>query len=220
GYRRQDLPETKLRYALNSLQFNFSSTMYDQQDQVEFRYMLEGLETKWSAWSNRSEKEYTNLPAGTYVFRVKSRNGMGNESEEQTFSFRVTPPWYAHPVSYALYGGLLLVFIFWLLRIQRKKLKERHRDELHVRQLEIEKKEKEVIKIRNEKLEKELSLKEKELENLTMNIIQRGEVLSKIKDNITQTMNRLEDKETQQNFKQLNRLIRSAERTNEDWEKF
>ncbi|NGM64607.1 two-component regulator propeller domain-containing protein [Sphingobacterium sp. SGR-19] len=220
GYRRHDMYSMKLRYAFNSLQFIFSSTMYDQQEQVEFSYMLEGLETKWSAWSNRSEKEYTNLPAGTYVFRVKSRNGMGNESEEQTFSFRVAPPWYAHPVSYVFYGGVLLVFIFWLLSIQRKKLKARHQDELHVRQLEIEKKEKEVIKLRNEKLEAELGFKDKELANLTMNIIQRGEVLSKIKDNITQTMNRLEDKEAQQNFKQLIRLIRSAERTNDDWEKF
>ncbi|PRD49185.1 two-component regulator propeller domain-containing protein [Sphingobacterium haloxyli] len=220
GYRYKDISSTKLRYAFNSLQFSFSSTMYDQQDQVEFSYMLEGLETKWSAWSNRSEKEYTNLPAGAYVFRVKSRNGMGNESEEQTFYFRVAPPWYAHPVSYVLYGVLFLIFIFWILRIQRKKLKERHRDELHVRQLEIEKKEKEVIKLRNEKLEAELGFKDKELANLTMNIIQRGEVLSKIKDNINQTMNRLEDKEAQQNFKQLIRLIRSAERTNDDWEKF
>lgn len=220
GYRYQHVPDTKLRYAFNSLQFNFSSTMYDQQEQVEFRYMLEGLETKWSAWSNRSEKEYTNLPAGTYVFKVKSRNGMGNESEEQQFSFRVAPPWYAHPVSYVLYAVLFLVFIFWLLGVQRKKLKERHRDELHVRQLEIEKKEKEVIKLRNEKLEVELGFKDKELANLTMNIIQRGEVLRKIKDNVTQTMNRLEDKEGQQNFRQLIRLIRSAERTNDDWEKF
>src|SRR5690606_3211772 len=79
GYRHQDISNIKLRYAFNSLQFNFSSTMYDQQDQMEFSYMLEGLETKWSAWSNKSEKEYTNLPAGMYVFKVKSRNGMGNE---------------------------------------------------------------------------------------------------------------------------------------------
>src|SRR5690606_3264620 len=210
GYQHIDVPDKELRYAFNSLQFNFSSTMYDQQEQVEFSYMLEGLETKWSAWSNRSEKEYTNLPAGTYVFKVKSRNGMGNESEEQRFSFRVAPPWYAHPISYMLYVGLLLVFIFWLLGLQRKKLKERYRDELHVRQLEIEKKEKEVIKLRNEKLEAELGFKDKELANLTMNIIQRGEVLRKIKDNVSQTMNRLEDKEGQQNFRQLIRLIRSA----------
>lgn len=220
GYRHQKVPGNSLKYVFNSLQFNFSSTMYDQQDQVEFSYMLEGLETKWSAWSNRGEKEYTNLPAGMYVFKVKSRNGMGNESEEQRFSFSVAPPWYAHPVSYMLYAGLFIVFIFWLLSVQRKKLKERHRDELHVRQLEIEKKEKEVIKLRNEKLEAELGFKDKELANLTMNIIQRGEVLRKIKDNVTQTMNSLEDKEAQQNFKQLIRLIRSAERTNDDWEKF
>ncbi len=220
GYRDQDIASTTLRYAFNSLQFNFSSTMYDQQEQVEFSYMLEGLETKWSAWSNRSEKEYTNLPAGAYVFRVKSRNGMGNESEEKTFPFRVAPPWYAHPISYMLYGGLLLVFIFWLLSIQRKKLKERHQDELHVRQLEIEKKEKEVIRLRNEKLEAELGFKDKELANLTMNIIQRGEVLRKIKDNVSQTMSRLEDKDAQQNFRQLIRLLRSAEKANDDWEKF
>src|SRR5690606_13437249 len=123
-------------------------------------------------------------------------------------------------ISYMLYVGLLLVFIFWLLGLQRKKLKERYRDELHVRQLEIEKKEKEVIKLRNEKLEAELGFKDKELANLTMNIIQRGEVLRKIKDNVSQTMNRLEDKEGQQNFRQLIRLIRSAERTNDDWDKF
>lgn len=220
GYQHREAASTKLSYAFNSLQFNFSSTMYDQQDQVEFSYMLEGLETSWSAWSNRSEKEYTNLPSGAYVFKVKSRNGMGNESEQQTFSFRIAPPWYAHPVSYVLYGVLFLLFISWLLGVQRKKLKERHQDELHVRQLEIEKKEKEVIKLRNEKLEAELGFKDKELANLTMNIIQRGEVLRKIKDNITQTMNRLEDKEGQQDFKQLIRLIRSAERTNDDWEKF
>lgn len=220
GYQHQEVQTSKLRYAFNSLQFNFSSTMYDQQDQVEFSYILEGLETKWSAWGNRSEKEYTNLPSGAYIFKVKSRNGMGNESDEQTFLFRVAPPWYGHPVSYVVYGVLFLLFISWLLGIQRKKLKERHQDELHVRQLEIEKKEKEVIKLRNEKLEAELGFKDKELANLTMNIIQRGEVLRKIKDNVTQTMNRLEDMEGQQNFKKLIRLIRSAEKANDDWEKF
>ena len=220
GYRYQGEHTEKLPHAFNSLQFNFSSTMYDQQAQVEFSYLLEGLETQWSTWSNKSDKEYTNLPSGSYVFKVKSRNGMGNESEEQIFSFRVAPPWYAHPVSYVLYGVLFLVFIFWILSIQRKKLKERHRDELHVRQLEMEQKEKEVIKLRNEKLEAELGFKDKELANLTMNIIQRGEVLHKIKDSITQTMNRMEDKEVQQNFRQVIRLIRSAERVNDDWEKF
>lgn len=220
GYQKQSMSGTNLKYAFNSLQFSFSSTLYEQQDQVEFSYILEGLETKWSAWSNRSEKEYTNLPAGNYVFKVKSRNGMGNESEEQVFSFRISPPWYAHPIAFILYGVLFLAFILWLLGIQRKKLKKRHQDELHVRQLEIEMKEKEVIKLRNEKLEAELGFKDKELASLTMNIIQRGEVLSKIKDNISQTMNRLEDKEAQSDFRKLIRLIRSAERTNEDWEQF
>src|SRR5690606_20305519 len=107
--------------------------LYDQQDQVEFSYMLEGLENNWSAWSNKSDKEYTNLQAGTYIFKVKSRNGMGNESEVQIYTFRVNPPWYTHPISYFLYTVLIVLFIFWLLNVQRKKLKQRHQDELHLR---------------------------------------------------------------------------------------
>lgn len=220
GHAIDSTSNIRLAYGFNSLQFDFSATLYDQQDQVEFSYILEGLENNWSAWSNRSEKEYTNLPAGTYVFKVKSRNGMGNESEVQTYAFRVNPPWYAHPVSFVLYLVLVVFFMFWLLNMQRRKLKQRHQDELHLQQLEIEKKEKEVIKLRNEKLEAELGFKDKELANMTMNIIQRGEVLTKIKDSIGQTMIHVEDEEAQGKFRQLTRLIRSAERTNDDWEKF
>src|SRR5690606_26663987 len=128
--------------------------------------------------------EYTNLPAGDYVFKVKSRNGMGNESDVYAFSFHIAPPWYAHPLSYIAYALLVVALMWWLLNIQRKKLRERHQGELRLRQLEIEKKEKEVIKLRNEKLEAELGFKDRELANLTMNIIQRGEVLNKIKDSV------------------------------------
>jgi ligand-binding sensor domain-containing protein/DNA-binding CsgD family transcriptional regulator len=220
GYKSGNDIYPRLGYAANSLQFSFSSPMYEQQEQVEFSYVLEGLETRWSTWSNRSEKEYTNLPAGDYVFKVKSRNGMGNESDVYAFSFHIAPPWYAHPLSYIAYALLAVALMWWLLNMQRKKLRERHQGELRLRQLEIEKKEKEVIKLRNEKLEAELGFKDRELANLTMNIIQRGEVLNKIKDNVTNTMQRLEDKEAQQNFRQLIRLIRSAEKANEDWNKF
>jgi len=220
GNGSSHMEERRIPYSFNTVQFEFSSTIYEQQEQVEFSYLLEGLETKWSTWSNKGEKEYTNLRPGTYVFKVKSRNGMGNESIEEIISFIVSPPWYLHPAMFVLYSIFFISFPFWILAMQRKKLRRLHQQELQLTQLEIEKKEKEVIKLRNQNLETELGYMDKELANLTMNIIQRGEALGKIKDGINKSIEGLKDNELKSNFKQLTRIIRSAEQTNEDWEKF
>jgi len=213
GNGSTDAEERKIPNAFNTVHFEFSSTNYEQQEQVEYSYLLDGLETKWSTWSNKGDKEYTNLRPGDYVFKVKSRNGVGNESEESTIAFTVAPPWYLHPLMYVLYAIFFISFPFWILAMQRKKLRRVHQQELQLTQLEIEKKEKEVIKLRNQNLEAEIGYMDKELANLTMNIIQRGEALGKIKEGI-------KDTELKSNFKQLTRIIRSAEQTNDDWEKF
>lgn len=212
--------DRKISNAFNTVHFEFSSTNYEQQEQVEYSYLLDGLETKWSSWSNKGEKEYTNLGPGDYVFKVKSRNGVGNESEEATIAFTVAPPWYMHPFMYVLYAIFFISFPFWILAMQRKKLRRVHQQELQLTQLEIEKKEKEVIKLRNQNLEAEIGYMDKELANLTMNIIQRGEALGKIKEGINRSMEGIKDAELKSNFKQLTRIIRSAEQTNDDWEKF
>lgn len=212
--------DRKIPNAFNTVHFEFSSTNYEQQEQVEYSYLLDGLETKWSSWSNKGEKEYTNLGPGDYVFKVKSRNGVGNESEEATIAFTVAPPWYLHPFMYVLYAIFFISFPFWILAMQRKKLRRVHQHELQLTQLEIEKKEKEVIKLRNQNLEAEIGYMDKELANLTMNIIQRGEALGKIKEGINRSMEGIKDAELKSNFKQLTRIIRSAEQTNDDWEKF
>ena len=220
GYGLKDTSEKTIANAFNTVLFEFSSTIYEQQENVEFSYILEGLEKNWSSWSNKSDKEYTNLPPGHYVFKVKSRNGIGNESKEEVISFCIAPPWYFHPVMFVLYGIFFISFPFWILAMQRKKLRRLHQQELQHTQLQIEKKEKEVIKLRNENLEAEIGYMDKELANLTMNIIQRGEALGKIKESINKTIEGLKDNELKSNFKLLVRIIRSAEQTNEDWEKF
>lgn len=220
GNGHKESKERKIPYAFNTIHFEFSSTNYEQQEQVEYSYLLEGLETQWSSWSNKGEKEYTNLRPGDYVFKIKSRNGVGNESIEEFISFTISPPWYLHPLMFVLYAIFFISFPFWILAMQRRKLRRLHQQELQVRQLEIEKKEKEVIKLRNQNLEAEIGYMDKELANLTMNIIQRGEALGKIKDGVNKSIEGLKDHELKTNFKQLTRIIRSAEQTNEDWEKF
>lgn len=209
-----------LDYQANSFHFSFSTTLYDQQDNVEFSYVLEGFDDGWSTWSNRSEKEYTNLPPGQYVFNVKSRNTKGNESAVSSYPFVITPPWYANAVSYTIYALLICLLLFLLFKWQKRKLQQKHQRELYLNQLELDQREKEVVRLKNEKLEAEIDFKNKELANMTMHLVQRGEVLTKIKETILSVVKKHDFSDSTINFRQLIRLIRNAERTDEDWEQF
>ncbi|SKB26063.1 Y_Y_Y domain-containing protein [Parapedobacter luteus] len=220
GHRAPHTPTPTLHYRSNSLHFSFATTLYDQQENVEFSYLLEGFDRAWSTWSNRSEKEYTNLPPGQYVFKVKSRNSNGNESDTDTYSFVIAPPWYSNPVSHTIYCVLVGLAIFLLFKWQKKKLQRKHDHELYLSQLELDRSEKEVVRLQNEKLEAEIAFKNKELANMTMHLIQRGEVLSKIKETILAVVKKHDFPDSTINFRQLIRLIRTAERTEEDWEQF
>src|SRR5690606_5432759 len=220
GYKTSDITSPTLDYRSNSFHFAFATTLYDQQDNVEFSYMLEGFDNGWSTWSNRSEKEYTNLPPGHYVFKVKSRNTKGNESAEYNYAFTITPPWYANAVSYSVYALLLCLLIFLLFKWQKRKLQQKHERELYLNQLELDQREKEVVRLKNEKLETEIDFKNKELANMTMHLVQRGEVLAKIKETILSVVKKHDFSDSSINFRQLIRLIRNAERTDEDWEQF
>ena len=83
------LPHTK-----NGLRFEFTATFFENPGTTEFQCLLEGFDRTWSEWSRDSRKDYTNLPAGAYRFRVKARNLFGTEGLEDAFSFRLLPPWY------------------------------------------------------------------------------------------------------------------------------
>lgn len=220
GYHVDTAELRKLDYKTNSLHFAFSSTRYDQQDNVEYSYILRGFDKEWSAWDNKSEKDYTNLSPGSYTFSVKSRNSTSNESEIVSYTFRILPAWYNSIWSYILYALAIIALFIFFLRWQSRKLKQEHDHQLYLRQLELDRKEKEVVRLKNEKLESELGFKNQELANMTMHLIQRGEVLAKIKETILAVVKKHDFKDSTLNFRQLIRMIRNVERANEDWEQF
>ena len=65
--------------------------------------MLEGYSNQWSEWEREPKCDFTNLPEGTYKFRVKSRNYIGDIGKETIFEFTVLPPWYRTIWAYAIY---------------------------------------------------------------------------------------------------------------------
>ncbi len=142
-------------------------------------------------WSKKTEKEYTNLPAGTYTFQVKSKSNLGNESAITEYSFIIQPPWYQTGWAYLLYScvfaGLVYLLYYWQRRVflrQQARHEEEQKRLQYLHQLEMEKSDKEIVKLKNEKLESEIEHKNTELASAAMHLVQKGELLGNIREEL------------------------------------
>ncbi|TZF86009.1 transcriptional regulator (plasmid) [Pedobacter sp. BS3] len=212
--------KVELTKNLNSLHFEYSSTLYEQQNNIEFSYQLSGFDKEWSAWSAKSEKDYTNLPYGNYTFKVKARNNLRNESPVISYSFYIKPAWYETVWIYALYVIVLIGLVYLLIRRQKKKHEKAQAYLKHVHQLEIEHNEKEIVKLKNEKLEAEISYKQKELATTSMHLVQKNKLLLKIKEVLLPLVKLDAVEHHSEDLKKVLRLLNDAERRDADWEQF
>jgi ligand-binding sensor domain-containing protein/DNA-binding CsgD family transcriptional regulator len=217
----------QVEYASNSLHFEFASPVYAQQSNIEYSYFLEGFDRTWSAFSKKTQKDYTNLPAGTYSFKVKARNNLGDESPIGAFQFSIMPPWYQSRLTYILYFLLFVVGNYAFLRFLKRKFrkqKEAHDLEqkrlLYLHQLEMEKTEKEIVKLKNEKLESEISHKNTELASAAMHLVQKGELLGKIKEEIVRLKKQSGFENGSDDLKKIIRVLSEEEKVDKQWEQF
>lgn len=204
----------------NSLHFEFSSTLYEQQNNIEFSYQLVGFDKDWSGWSAKSEKDYTNLSHGTYVFKVKARNNLGNESVPANYTFTVNPAWYETFWTYILYVIVVIALIYVFAERQKRKHEKEQAYLKNQYQLEIEHSENEIVKLQNDKLEAEVNFKNKELATATMHLVQRGKLLYKIKEELLPIVKTEDAENAPQEFKRILSLLNEAERADSDWEQF
>jgi DNA-binding CsgD family transcriptional regulator len=185
--------------------------------------MLAGLDKDWSAWGRATLKEYANLSDGKYEFMVKAKNQLGVESIPDSVVFVIQSPWYK---SVAAYFAYLIMFISALLllawttnmRIEASGRRERlnnlrvyrAKEQEYIRQaLESEK---ELIRIRSEKLQAEMILRDKELANQAMNLVRKNEFLLKMKDELQNLKRNCQDETVSDRILQIiNRLNREVD---------
>ncbi len=111
-----------LPYELNALTFHFAAPYYEKQEKVTYSYFLKGFDERWSEWKKETRKEYTNLPEGTYTFKVKAKNIYGVESSIGEYRFRVLPPWYRTWPAYGGYGIAGIGMVWLLLWLNSRRL--------------------------------------------------------------------------------------------------
>ncbi|MFY7651263.1 MAG: ligand-binding sensor domain-containing protein [Chitinophagaceae bacterium] len=205
----------------------FAAPLYGLQQNLEFSYRLKGFTDNWSEWTTKTEKEYTNLPAGKYVFEVKVRNNLGNESVPALYSFEILPPWYQTMWALFIYCLIVIVAITFVVKWQREKFnkqqKQYHEEQQrlqYLHQLEINKAESELMKLRNEKLQAEIEFKNAELANSAMHLVQKGEYLTKLKADLAHIAKQLNNEKAAGEIKKLIKQLGEADNMDKDWEQF
>ncbi len=123
----EEVPE--LPYSQNALSFEFSATFYEKPETTKFQYILEGFDKDWSEWESGTFKEYTNIPEGSYRFRVRAENLYGTQGREAAYVFRILPPWYRTIWAYLLWGIGGTAALAGVIRLNTLKLRH-ERDHL------------------------------------------------------------------------------------------
>ena len=218
---------SKIKNSWKTIHFEFSTPYFGQDNSLEYSYRLKGFDNNWSEWSNISDKEYTNLPPKNYTFEIKVKNNNNIESEVTSYKFSILPPWYKSTIAFVLYFLLFCFSFYHLYKRQQKKFvtqelknEDEQKKQQYLHQLEIEKTESELVTLRNEKLNTEIDFKNAELATTAMHLVQKGELLSKIKADLNQLTKGLDNDKAASEIKKMIKVLGEDDKMDSDWEHF
>lgn len=204
------LQDIVLPYSQNSIRLSYTATEYSGNQNILYSYKLEGFDEVWSTPSTGTVKEYTNLPEGEYTFLVKAyKKDNPQKSSLAQFKFGIAPPWYRSIWAYILY---MLVFLctsyFIIIRLIDHKQKKiiQEKNEILAQKIffeaENKQKDKEILKLQNETLQKDLSYKTQELTGYILSLTQKNEMLEAVKKNALSISKALDEKQAYSSIKQ------------------
>lgn len=217
----------EISHAWKTIRFEFASSLYGYQSNLEYSFRLKGFDAGWSDWIQRTEKEYTNLPAGNYTFEVKVRTNLGKESPVTSYAFVMLPSWYQSMWAYISYALILIVGFYvlyrWLIkkfRAQQAKHEEEQKKTRYIHELELAKSESELVALRNEKLEAEVNYKNSELASSAMHLVKKGELFTKIKGELSHVMKGTENPQAVAELKKMIKTLSEDDNMDKEWENF
>jgi signal transduction histidine kinase/ligand-binding sensor domain-containing protein len=129
---KSDITEARellLRYDQNSVTLKFAALNFNNSQNNQYLYLLEGFDNDWISSGNQRTATYTNLYPGKYIFRVKASNNDNVWNEEgMAIIISITPPfwktwWFNSTIIFTFVGGLYGVYFWRTISIRRKNLK-------------------------------------------------------------------------------------------------
>ncbi|TSD66248.1 response regulator [Inquilinus sp. KBS0705] len=124
---KKDIANTQsitLDYKQSVISLEFAALDYTSADKKKYAYILEGFDKEWNYIGARHTATYTNLPAGTYYFKLKYQNTAGLWSPVTTSLQIITKPPFWLTWWFKLLVFLLVVMVIYIVfRIRVRSIK-------------------------------------------------------------------------------------------------
>jgi PAS domain S-box-containing protein len=112
---------------IDNLAIDYTAPSLAMPERVRFRFKLEGQDADWREVVNQRHVEYSNLPPGSYRFRLTASNNSGVWTDQDTsLDFTIAPAFYQTYWFRAL-GAAAFVALLWALhrlRLRQIRLEE------------------------------------------------------------------------------------------------
>lgn len=228
--------EISIPYAQNSVRVTFSCTQgYAKAQSFSCMLSRDGDgDGEYTDWDAASAKEYTFLKPGRYRFRVKMRHTDGAVFGPVGISFVILPPWYLTWWAWSAYAILALASAAIIVaavkrhnKATRRRLALQKEEELKRQEQDFAQKtllrDKEILQLRNEKMESELKSKSQELSSFMLNTLNRNELITKVKRDVCKIQEDLDAQDkasAQKRLAQLQAKLTQDADTRVNWDRF
>ncbi len=161
--------KNSLRPGSHKIDFTYTAISLNTVDNVKFRYKLIGFDKKWIAAGNRRIAYYTNLPPGSYEFKVIACNNDDIWNlQGASLHFVIPTPFYETYWAYTGYITILFIVILGIVQWQAVTVKKNMADQFEKEQLRLraeqERLQRIAIESKTRERENELKLKAQEKE--------------------------------------------------------
>jgi ligand-binding sensor domain-containing protein/signal transduction histidine kinase len=132
----------------STFSIDFAALSYTAPEMREYAYQLDGLSSNWTYIKGNRRIYFTELPPGTYTFRVKSSTSNGSWTKSETrLIIEINRPWWTSVLAFLIYATILIVVVIYIIRSANRRTAERNKRKLEL--LEIAK-EKEILQAKIE----------------------------------------------------------------------
>lgn len=229
---------TPIELTHNTVLFSikFSSSYFYNTEQLQYAYMLEGLDNSWHTIENTRSLNFSSLNPGDYTLKIKVANDLGIWSPNMaSLKLKVIPSiWQRTSTKIVIFIIILILTILifrWRIssiKIQKEKLKrllkikidevKKQKDEVYQSKINVLNAEKKNQKLNQKNLESELKFKIDELTNNTLRTVHKNNLLNDIKEKLKKELKQpIIEK---QNLKNIISHIDDSFTLDKDWESF
>ncbi|MCK9450881.1 MAG: histidine kinase [Bacteroidales bacterium] len=117
----------KLAYNQNFFTINFGTDCWESSNLYTYYYKLEGFDDRWHSLTSEQRSVYfTNVPAGSYLFKMRTGDAYGNRGEQEaSLKIEVVGPWWKQWwfITFVAMFVISIVLMLWIVRLRDVKMK-------------------------------------------------------------------------------------------------